>query len=188
VSKDSVVTTLTSYSNLAGNVADMSVTCRPDTAMSANFSRKGMLRRHTTQKEAPTHSFCVLFCRHHTETSPPHHAAAAALLRRPLPLPLPRRLPMTTMTWCRFILCPSFLCLFIKRLLLPEQKQQLPKQQLPQPVRPQQQVLPQRVRPQQVLPQRVRLQQVLPLSNPILGPPGHPTPEPLFFLGCLYFS
>jgi hypothetical protein len=29
-------------SNLAGNVADMSPTCRPDTAMSANFSRKGM--------------------------------------------------------------------------------------------------------------------------------------------------
>ena len=31
---------------LAGNVGNMSATCRPDTAMSANFSRNGMSRRH----------------------------------------------------------------------------------------------------------------------------------------------
>jgi hypothetical protein len=41
---------------LAGNVADMSPTCQPDTAMSANFSRKGMSRRHTTRKKRPQHT------------------------------------------------------------------------------------------------------------------------------------
>ena len=41
---------------LAGNVADMSATCRPDTAMSANFSRKGMSRRHKTCEKRPRHT------------------------------------------------------------------------------------------------------------------------------------
>jgi hypothetical protein len=41
---------------LAGNVADMSPTCRPDTAMSANFSRKGMSRQHKTCKKRPRHT------------------------------------------------------------------------------------------------------------------------------------
>jgi hypothetical protein len=34
----------------------MSLTCRPDTAMLANFSRKGMSRRHTTSKKRPRHT------------------------------------------------------------------------------------------------------------------------------------
>ena len=34
----------------------MSATCRPDTAMSANFSRKGMSRRHKTCKKRPRHT------------------------------------------------------------------------------------------------------------------------------------
>ena len=38
----------------------MSLTCRPDTAMSANFSRKGMSRRHTTHKKRPQHFLCVV--------------------------------------------------------------------------------------------------------------------------------
>ena len=41
---------------LAGNVADMSPTCRPDTVMSANFSRKGMSQRHKTCKKRPRHT------------------------------------------------------------------------------------------------------------------------------------
>ena len=47
---------VSSLTGLAGNVADMSATCRPDTAMSANFSRKGMLRRHKTCKKRPRHT------------------------------------------------------------------------------------------------------------------------------------
>jgi hypothetical protein len=34
----------------------MSPTCRPDTVMSANFSRKGMSRRHKTCKKRPRHT------------------------------------------------------------------------------------------------------------------------------------
>jgi hypothetical protein len=65
--------------SLAGNVADMSPTCRPDTAMLANFSRKDMSRRHTTSKKRPRHT--VFVCRFaHTD---PHQAPKeAALLRR----------------------------------------------------------------------------------------------------------
>jgi hypothetical protein len=55
--------------DLAGNVADMSPTCRPDTAMSANFSRKGMSRRHTTRKKRPRHT--VFVCR--SADTDPHH-------------------------------------------------------------------------------------------------------------------
>ena len=36
-----------SLSSLAGNVGDMSATCRPDTVMLANFCRHGMSGRHT---------------------------------------------------------------------------------------------------------------------------------------------
>jgi hypothetical protein len=43
-------------SDLAGNVADMLATCRPNTAMSANFSRKGMSRRHKTCEKRPRHT------------------------------------------------------------------------------------------------------------------------------------
>jgi hypothetical protein len=41
---------------LAGNVADMSPTCRPDTVMSANFSRKSMSRRHKTCEKRSQHT------------------------------------------------------------------------------------------------------------------------------------
>ena len=45
---------------LAGNVADMSPTCRPDTVMSADYAKKGMSPRHDErQKESPTHPICV---------------------------------------------------------------------------------------------------------------------------------
>ena len=39
---------LWSVLGLAGNVADMSPTCRPDTVMSADYARKGMSPRHKT--------------------------------------------------------------------------------------------------------------------------------------------
>ena len=42
--------------SLAGNVADMSPTCRPDTVMSANFSKIGMSRRHAKPKNRPRHT------------------------------------------------------------------------------------------------------------------------------------
>jgi hypothetical protein len=64
--------------SLAGNVADMLPTCRPDTAMSANFSRKGMLQRHTTRKKRPRHT--VFVCRF-ANTDPHMQAAALALLQ-----------------------------------------------------------------------------------------------------------
>ena len=38
---------------LAGNVGDMSATCRPDTVMSANFGRHGMSARHTRGPDIP---------------------------------------------------------------------------------------------------------------------------------------
>jgi hypothetical protein len=75
-------------------------------------------------------------------------------LLQPLTLPLPRRLPMATMTTMMQV--------------------QVQQQQLPQPVQPQ----------QQVLPQRAQLQQVLPLSSTTLGPLGYPLPKQIIFLGC----
>jgi hypothetical protein len=46
------------------HVANMLPTCRPDTAMSANFSRKGMSWRHTIRKKRPRHTVIVSFCQH----------------------------------------------------------------------------------------------------------------------------
>ena len=98
---------------LAGNVADMSATCRPDmvmSMMSAIFSRKGMSRRHTTRKKRPQHT---VFVSDIIQNHPPAHrtcrrrrrrGAAAALLR---PLPLPRRLP--PMMSCRNLSKKDFL-------------------------------------------------------------------------------
>jgi hypothetical protein len=55
---------LSAVSSLAGN------------DVSYFFQKRHVSVTHNTQKEAPTHSFCVSFCQHHTEpTSPPHHAA-----------------------------------------------------------------------------------------------------------------
>ena len=56
---------------LAGNVADMSARHGD---VGNFFQKRHVAATHDTQKEAPTHSFCVSFCRHHTEppTSPPH--------------------------------------------------------------------------------------------------------------------
>jgi hypothetical protein len=41
---------------LAGNVADMLPTCQRDMAMSANFSRNGMLQQHKTCKNVPIYT------------------------------------------------------------------------------------------------------------------------------------
>ena len=203
-----------------------------------------MSRRHTTRKKRPRHTVFVCLFADIIQNHPPAHrtcrrrrrrGAAAALLR---PLPLPRRLPpMTTMTWCRFLLYPRKWPLpKQEQLMLSEQTQQLQQvrpqqqqQQLPRPVRPQKPAayaaadddnddadmvsLPPMpklslpfhkaaaaaraksaaakagtsaaaVRPQQ-LPEPVRPQQQT--SRPTL-PPGQPPPEPLVFLGCLFFN
>jgi hypothetical protein len=68
---------------LAGNVTDMLPTCRPDTAMSANFSRKGMSRRHTTGKKRPRHTVFVCRFADTTHTCPRgRRGGAAAILQR----------------------------------------------------------------------------------------------------------
>ena len=62
---------------LAGNVADMSPTCRPAMVMSAILSRKGMSRRHTTRKKRPRHTvFVCLFA--DTIQIPTHQPTAHA--------------------------------------------------------------------------------------------------------------
>jgi len=62
---------------LAGNVADMLPTCRPDMVMSAIFPRKGMSRRGDTRhaKRGPDTQFLCVFLPTSHRTSPPHHAA-----------------------------------------------------------------------------------------------------------------
>jgi hypothetical protein len=52
--------------NLAGNVADMSARHGD---VGNFFQKRHVVATHDTQKEALTHSFCVLFCRH----APAHH-------------------------------------------------------------------------------------------------------------------